>query len=127
MTDREAFVRVILHNPKDDTPKLIFADWLDEHGEHDLAALIRVWSELPRVQSFTEGEVIRCGCRVTANGWVTHECNSYKNGMNEMGPVRPEWKRLVALEMTLMQRVREAYELRDVRFLFDFDNSDRYR
>ena len=29
--DRLAFVRNILANPADDTPRLVFADWLDEH------------------------------------------------------------------------------------------------
>jgi uncharacterized protein (TIGR02996 family) len=31
------FVAVIDAHPDDDTPRLILADWLDEHGEHALA------------------------------------------------------------------------------------------
>lgn len=31
--------------PADDTPRLVLADWLDEHGEHDRAELIRVQCE----------------------------------------------------------------------------------
>jgi uncharacterized protein (TIGR02996 family) len=41
MTD-EAFLRDILANPGDDTPRLVYADWLEDHGEHDRAELIRV-------------------------------------------------------------------------------------
>jgi uncharacterized protein (TIGR02996 family) len=46
MTDREALQRAILHNPDDDTPRLIFADFLDEEGEPDRAAFIRAQVEL---------------------------------------------------------------------------------
>jgi uncharacterized protein (TIGR02996 family) len=31
---REAFLKTIIENPQDDTPRLVFADWLEEHGEH---------------------------------------------------------------------------------------------
>jgi uncharacterized protein (TIGR02996 family) len=42
--ERDAFMTAILANPDDDTPRLVFADWLDENGtEEDQAhaALIR--------------------------------------------------------------------------------------
>jgi uncharacterized protein (TIGR02996 family) len=45
MTDDDVFLRAILQNPADDTPRLIYADWLDERGE-------------PR------GEFIRIQCRL---------------------------------------------------------------
>jgi uncharacterized protein (TIGR02996 family) len=32
MTQEEAFLQAILENPNDDTPRLIYADWLDERG-----------------------------------------------------------------------------------------------
>lgn len=35
MTDRLALLRAILAAPDDDTPRLIYADWLDEHGTTD--------------------------------------------------------------------------------------------
>src|SRR5205814_20730 len=35
-------VRTILKSPDDDAPRLVFADWLDEHGQADAAELIRV-------------------------------------------------------------------------------------
>ncbi len=41
MSDREAFVSAIAANPADDLPRLVFADWLDEHGEGDRADFIR--------------------------------------------------------------------------------------
>ena len=33
MTEREALLRAVCENPDDDTPRLVFADWLDENGE----------------------------------------------------------------------------------------------
>ncbi len=41
MTDREAFIAAIAANPRDDVPRLVFADWLDEHGEAARAGFIR--------------------------------------------------------------------------------------
>jgi uncharacterized protein (TIGR02996 family) len=46
MNEREAFVRGIVADLYDNTPRLAFADWLDEHGEHDRAEFIRVQCEL---------------------------------------------------------------------------------
>ncbi|MDY3555796.1 TIGR02996 domain-containing protein [Gemmata sp. JC717] len=50
MTEREAFIRGIAENLYDDTPRLAFADWLDEHGEHDRAEFIRVQVELEPIR-----------------------------------------------------------------------------
>lgn len=49
MTDRDAFIRAICEAPGDDTPRLVYADWLDEHGEPERAELIRVGVELARL------------------------------------------------------------------------------
>jgi uncharacterized protein (TIGR02996 family) len=39
MTQDEAFLQAILENPNDDSPRLIYADWLEERGEKCAAAL----------------------------------------------------------------------------------------
>lgn len=41
MTHHEAFLADIIADPDDDGPRLIYADWLEEHG-HDLAERFRV-------------------------------------------------------------------------------------
>ena len=46
MTDGDALYRAILADPGDDLPRLVYADWLDDAGEADRAALIRVQIEL---------------------------------------------------------------------------------
>jgi uncharacterized protein (TIGR02996 family) len=48
MTDREALLQSILNNPDDDSPRLVFADWLEEHGEPERAEFIRVQFESER-------------------------------------------------------------------------------
>ena len=49
MTDEaDALLRAVLATPDDDAPRLIFADWLDEHGDPARAEFIRVQVELGR-------------------------------------------------------------------------------
>ncbi|VTU01082.1 Repeat-companion domain protein OS=Isosphaera pallida (strain ATCC 43644 / DSM 9630 / IS1B) GN=Isop_0392 PE=4 SV=1: LRR_6 [Gemmataceae bacterium] len=40
-SDRDALVRAICASPREDTPRLAFADWLDEHGHAAHAAFVR--------------------------------------------------------------------------------------
>jgi uncharacterized protein (TIGR02996 family) len=42
MTDQDAFLRTIIENPDDDTPRLVFADWLEENGDPERAEFIRL-------------------------------------------------------------------------------------
>src|SRR5262245_10028348 len=42
MNEREALLRAVCENPDDDTPRLVFADWLQENGEEDRAEFIRL-------------------------------------------------------------------------------------
>ncbi len=44
--ERESLYAAICANPRDDLPKLVFADWLDEHGD----AVDRAHAELIRIQ-----------------------------------------------------------------------------
>ena len=39
--DADALLKFVLAAPDDDAPRLVFADWLDEHGDPDRAAFIR--------------------------------------------------------------------------------------
>jgi uncharacterized protein (TIGR02996 family) len=51
MSSEAAFLRAIRDDPDDDTPRLVFADWLEEHGDPVRAArgeLMRVQCELAR-------------------------------------------------------------------------------
>ncbi len=46
MSDTSPFLAAISASPEDDAPRLVFADWLDEHGDPELAEFIRLQVEL---------------------------------------------------------------------------------
>ena len=46
MNERDALLKAVCDNPDDDTPRLVFADWLDEHDEPDRAEFIRLQIEI---------------------------------------------------------------------------------
>src|SRR5215510_89544 len=49
MRDDAPFLAAIAAEPEDDTARLVFADWLDEHGEAERAEFIRV--QIARAQN----------------------------------------------------------------------------
>jgi uncharacterized protein (TIGR02996 family) len=51
MTDGYALLRAIEANPDEDTPRLAYADWLDENGQPERAEFIRLQCELARLPS----------------------------------------------------------------------------
>lgn len=52
MSDREALIAGICAQPDEDTPRLAFADYLEEFGEPDRAAFIRAQVELARTPAW---------------------------------------------------------------------------
>ena len=48
MTDGDALLKSILAHPGEDTPRLVYADWLDEHDSHERAAFIRTQIAIER-------------------------------------------------------------------------------
>jgi uncharacterized protein (TIGR02996 family) len=51
-----ALLRAVCAEPDDDTPRLVAADWLEEQGDPDRAALIRLQIELARLKAAGLGE-----------------------------------------------------------------------
>lgn len=51
-SDREAFERAVMDAPNDAAPRLVFADWLDEHGDAKYAAALRMERAGGRVRRF---------------------------------------------------------------------------
>lgn len=49
MTDHDTLLAAIRDSPDDDAPRLIYADWLEEHGEPERAEFIRVQCRLARI------------------------------------------------------------------------------
>lgn len=53
MTEGDALYQSILEYPEDDAPRLIYSDWLEEQGDTQRAAFIRVQCELARSEPFS--------------------------------------------------------------------------
>jgi uncharacterized protein (TIGR02996 family) len=51
LEEHEAFLRAIFDAPADDTPRLVYADFLEENGEPERAELIRVQCELETLRT----------------------------------------------------------------------------
>src|SRR5436309_5016958 len=47
--NQQALFQAILDSPDEDAPRLVLADWLEEHGEADRAELIRLELETERL------------------------------------------------------------------------------
>jgi uncharacterized protein (TIGR02996 family) len=50
----ESLLADVLEHPTDDDPRLVYADWLEEHGEPERAEFIRVQCELARTPRGTD-------------------------------------------------------------------------
>ncbi|HYT91149.1 MAG TPA: TIGR02996 domain-containing protein [Gemmataceae bacterium] len=42
MNQDQALLRAVIDNPDDDGPRLVYADWLEEHGDAERAEFIRI-------------------------------------------------------------------------------------
>ena len=130
MNDRDALFRTILENPDDDAPRLVFADWLEEHGEEARAEFIRVQCELaarapgdPRRQILQEREAQLL--RLHGSAWLkgfpvqgSRRIFSWRRGF--VGAITlsiPEWLRVGArlVRWTPLEEVRfDGVVLRDL-------------
>src|SRR5947209_8162096 len=54
MNQEQASLQAIREKPDDDAPRLIYADWLDEHGQADRAEFIRVQCRLSTMDAFDD-------------------------------------------------------------------------
>lgn len=52
--EADAFLGAIFDNPDDDTPRLVYADWLQEHDQEDYAHFIRLSIQMGSAQSPAE-------------------------------------------------------------------------
>src|SRR5262245_6887248 len=60
-TDEQALLAAIIAEPEEDTPRLVYADWLDEHDRPARAELIRVQISLARTKGQPDPENRRTG------------------------------------------------------------------
>ncbi len=50
--EHAGFLQAICENPDDDTPRLVYADWLEEHGNAERAEFIRTQIDLSRLPEY---------------------------------------------------------------------------
>ena len=63
MTDGAALLRAVIAQPAEDTPRLVYADWLDENGDPDRAAFVRGQCALAGMEPWDDGYTaldVRC-------------------------------------------------------------------
>ena len=88
MTDRDALVRAICEFPNDDTPRLIYADFLEENGEAERAAFVRAQIEAARVPAW---EPFAVYCRHRKTEW-NNEGKPFRDSLPELPPgMGVEW------------------------------------
>ncbi|VTU00733.1 unnamed protein product [Gemmataceae bacterium] len=83
MIERDAFLAALAENEDDTTTRLVYADWLDEQGEHDEADRQRKWP--------------------AAKEWLVGFCAANNHGPDEEDPY--EW---VISYADLLELGREA-------------------
>lgn len=71
MTTGDALLQAILDEPDADDLRLIYADWLEDHGEEERAEFIRVQCEL-------------AGPRLSCNGFMYSCSEVLTNGKNRI-------------------------------------------
>jgi uncharacterized protein (TIGR02996 family) len=60
MDPAAGFLDAILADPGDDTPRLVYADWLEEYGQAERGEFIRVQCELARHEAPKHPGVVAC-------------------------------------------------------------------
>jgi uncharacterized protein (TIGR02996 family) len=97
-----AFLAAIIERPDDDVPRLVFADWLDEHGQPERAEFIRVQVELAALPD----------CPACGNSGVSQETvTRWIGGLGECGVgsrPAPCWK---CPRHALRRRERELWRI----------------
>jgi uncharacterized protein (TIGR02996 family) len=66
MSTEAAFIEAIGADPDDDAPRLVYADWLDDHGQADRAEFIRAQVALASRENQADDESRRLKVRVAA-------------------------------------------------------------
>lgn len=91
MTERDALLAAILSSPVDDTPRLIYADWLEERGEVERAEFIRVQVKLsvPTGHCYAECRQRLYGCP------YCHRDDELRRRERELWHQLPTWKEFV--------------------------------
>jgi uncharacterized protein (TIGR02996 family) len=86
MSDHDAFLAAICENPDDDTPRLVFADWLEERDQPERAAFVRAQIELARTPVWEPFAVL---CKWRQTDWLTG--NPFRGTLPAVDGFHIEW------------------------------------
>jgi uncharacterized protein (TIGR02996 family) len=89
VTDAD-LLRAVIEFPDDDTPRLAYADHLEETGDPDRAAFIRVQCEAERIRGGGCAVVLGTDCDGTKTEWCIR-CRLVKRGRELLAS--PNWER----------------------------------
>src|SRR5262245_66301103 len=86
MTDHDALLAAICADPDEDTPRLAFADCLEENGEAERAAFVRAQIKLARTPPWEPFAVL---CRWRRPEWL--KGTPYRSTLPPVDGVHVEW------------------------------------
>jgi uncharacterized protein (TIGR02996 family) len=97
MSDELAFLTAICTTPADDTARLVYADWLDEHGRGERAELIRVQCEQAKTPEPELKTVVLWADRhATYPGGMCYACRKAEPLRCEYHTLELRWRGLLA-------------------------------
>jgi uncharacterized protein (TIGR02996 family) len=100
MSEEAAFLRAIQANQADTTAKLVYADWLDEHGEPERAEYLRVLANGETDHNILYDLATRAGS--TWAGWVRYP-------KPPAAPEMPTWDEATLYAIGSLDGTLEAY------------------
>jgi uncharacterized protein (TIGR02996 family) len=86
MSEADALIAAICANPDDDLPRLVYADFVEEHGATELAAFIRAQVQLAQTPPWEPFAVL---CRRRRTSWVTGL--PFRDALPSVDGSRVEW------------------------------------
>src|SRR6266545_1670040 len=119
MSDGAALFAAILAHPAEDTPRLAYADWLDEHGDPDRAACIRLQIEAARLP---DGDARRAELDETTRLLVVAHLDAWLGPLRTLATnwlfVRGFPERLTVLHEVFLSHADEILAAAPVRSVF---------
>lgn len=90
MTSEQDLLEAVIAAPHDDGPRLVFADFLEEHGDPDRAEFIRLQINTPRIPKTIEAKEEIEWVEVMAKGehYVTSAINGWVTASTHYDPAR---------------------------------------
>lgn len=121
MTAADAFLRDILDRPDDDTPRLIYADWLEEQGNSSAAARAQLIRVQCRLASLPEGSDLRPALEAQAHRLLLRHRQEWIRPLNglvsDCAFHRGFVDEVVVEVLTLLQHSEELFRLTPVQHL----------